>query len=364
MKMKTKIVTILSLALSICVNAQNSIPLEQQAAKLLMIGIKGTSLSNTNPAIEDIVDRGVSGVILFEHNIEPVESGVDSKSQLAEFVADMKALRQAPLLIAIDQEGGKVNRMKSKYGFAEMLSHKEVGEASGTQLARSNSAIIASEVASVGIDVNFAPNVDVDINPASPAIGAMKRSFSADENRVAELAAIYIEEHHKQGVLTSLKHFPGHGSALADSHLGFTDITNTWQERELVPYKRLIDSELCDMVMVSHLFNSKFDDSYPATLSKPIIDSLLRGELGWDGVVVSDDMQMKAITDHYGFEQGILLALDAGVDLFIISSNIRDEEFSITQRFVKTIVDGVESGVITRAQVDTAAERISNLYIR
>ncbi|MFI3248718.1 MAG: glycoside hydrolase family 3 N-terminal domain-containing protein [Rikenellaceae bacterium] len=362
--MKRVITTIFSMAVCTMAIAQNAPSLEHQAAKLLMIGVKGTSLSDNNPVIEDVVDRGVSGIILFEHNIEPVETGIDSRAHFEGFITDLKTLRQEPILIAIDQEGGLVNRMKSKYGFVNMLSHKEVGEADGNSLARKNGAVIASEVASVGINVNFAPVVDVDINPKCPVIGGVKRSFSADANRVAELAYIYVEEHHKHGVLTSIKHFPGHGNSIMDSHLGFTDISDTWKKEELIPYKELINNKLCDMVMVSHLYNSKFDTEYPATLSKPTIDSLLRGVLGWQGVVVSDDMQMKAITDHYGFEQGVILALNAGVDLFIISSNIRDEEFSITDRFIKTVVDGVESGIIERARVDEAAARVEALLER
>lgn len=362
--MKRVLTTIICLVISLSAMAQSTTPLEKQAAKLLMIGVKGTALADDNPVIHDVVENGVSGIILFEHNIEPVTSNIDSRAHLEGFITDLKSLRDTPLLIAIDQEGGKVNRMKSKYGFSEMLSHKEVGAAEGTTLARTNGATIAADVASAGFNVNFAPCVDVDINPSCPVIGGVNRSFSDDENRVAELASIYIEEHHKRGVLTALKHFPGHGNSIMDSHNGFTDISDTWQPRELVPYKELIESGLCDMVMVSHLYNSKFDKKYPATLSKPTIDSLLRGVLGWQGVVVSDDMQMKAITDHYGFEQGIILALNAGVDLFIISSNIRNEDFSITDRFIKTIVDGVESGEIDRAVVDRAVARVEKLLER
>lgn len=348
----------------LCLNvAAQPTNLEKQAAKLLIVGVKGTSLTSDNPVIVDVVERGVSGVILFEHNITPVEQGVNpaSREALKKFVSDIKGLRTEPLFMAIDQEGGLVNRLKSKYGFETMISHKEVGEAEGTDLAYKSGALIASEVASVGLNLNFAPSVDVDVNPDCPVIGRVKRSFSADENRVAELAAIYVSEHRKQGVLTSLKHFPGHGSSLVDSHLGFTDITDTWEQRELTPYYELIDSGLCDMVMVSHIFNSKFDSEYPATLSKPTIDSLLRGVMGWDGVVVSDDMQMKAITDNYGFEQAVILGLNAGVDLFIISNNIRNDEYDIAARFIQTIVDGVESGKIERSRVDQAVSRIERL---
>ncbi|MFI3330685.1 MAG: beta-N-acetylhexosaminidase [Rikenellaceae bacterium] len=329
--------------------------LEKQAAKLLIVGMKGTSLNDDNPVICDVAERGVSGVIFFEHNIE-------SKEKFKALISDLQALREDKILMCIDQEGGRVNRMKEKYGFPTMLSAESVSHSD--TLARENAQTIASELKQIGINLNFAPCLDVNINPQSPAIGAMGRSFSNDENIVSQLAEIYIKEHHKQGILTSLKHFPGHGSALKDSHLGFTDITLSWAERELEPYKYLIDKKLCDMVMVSHLFNEKFDKNHPATLSSAMIDSLLRKELGFKGVVISDDMQMKAITSHYTFEKAIIRALNAGVDLFIISSNIAETDYSVSERFINTIVSAVETGEISKKTLNKAVNRVEKLLNR
>ncbi len=335
--------------------------IEQQAAKLLITGVRGTSLSETNEIRKDI-ESGIAGVILFENNIAKPDVDAAPRSTLTKFIAEMKALRSTPLLVAIDQEGGFVNRLKPKYGFKAMPSQRSVGEVGTEKHAREVSSTIARELMSVGVNLNFSPCVDVEINPECPVIGRFERSFSSDENVVSRLAQIYIEEHHKQGVLTSIKHFPGHGSSLTDSHLGLTDITDTWhEEQELRPYRDIINSSSCDMVMVSHLFNRNIDSDYPATLSRKTIDSLLRGVLRWDGVIVTDDMQMRAIVDHYGFEEAVTLAINAGVDLFIVGGNIRQEEFSVRERFVEVIKNGVKSGSIAHERVEEAARRVENL---
>ncbi|MFI3285235.1 MAG: glycoside hydrolase family 3 protein [Rikenellaceae bacterium] len=341
--------------------AHSELTVAQKAAKLLIVGLDGQSLSPTNPIIEDITEKGVSGVILFGRNVATTQTTTKPREQFAKFVADLKALREEPLLVSIDQEGGLVNRLKPVSGFKDMPSHKSVGEYENLDQVRKAAALIASEVASVGINFNFAPCIDVDINPESPAIGHFGRSFSSDEERVAECATIYVEEHHNQGVLTSLKHFPGHGSALVDSHLGLTDISNTWQERELHPYISLMESNLCDAVMVSHLYNKNFDADYPATLSYKTLQGVLREQLGWQGVVVSDDMQMKAITEHYGFDEAITLGLNAGVDLFIIGGNIKREDYDVVDRFISIIESGIASGAITMERLDQAVTRVEKL---
>lgn len=165
---------------------------------------------------------------------------------------------------------------------------------------------LAATLADLGIGLNMAPVVDLCSNPDNPVIAKYERCFSADPNQVSAQAAAYIDAHHQLGVLTTLKHFPGHGSSRSDSHQGFTDITTTWSETELIPYRCLIAGGRVDAIMTAHVFNARLDDCYPATLSKNVITGLLRGELGFDGVVISDDMQMGAIVDHFGFETAIV----------------------------------------------------------
>ncbi len=351
---------LLSIAVQGCA-AHSELTVAEKAAKLLIVGLDGQSLSPTNPIIEDIRDKGVSGVILFGRNVATTSSSAAPREQFTKFVADLKALREEPLFVTIDQEGGMVNRLKPVSGFKAMPSHRTVGESETLEGVREAAALISSEVASTGINFNFAPCVDVDINPDSPAIGHFGRSFSADAKRVGECAAIYVEEHHKRGVVTSLKHFPGHGSALVDSHLGLTDITNTWDESELYPYQHLIDASLCDAVMVSHLYNENFDADYPATLSSKTLQGILRERLGWSGVVVSDDMQMKAITDHYGFDEAVVLGLNAGVDLFIIGGNIKREDYDVVDKFISIVESAIASGDLTMERLDEAVERVERL---
>ncbi|MFI3324299.1 MAG: glycoside hydrolase family 3 N-terminal domain-containing protein [Rikenellaceae bacterium] len=323
----------------------------EKAAKLLIVGIEGQRLTEENPIIPSIADKGVAGVILFGSN-------VSSREQVTTLISDLKALRREPLIVSIDQEGGFVNRLKTSSGFEPMASHRTAGSATDDEQLREIASTIASEVASIGVNLNFAPCVDVDINPSCPVIGHFARSFSPDEQRVAHCASIYVEEHRKADVRTALKHFPGHGSSLADSHFGLTDITATWQQRELAPYSTLIDLGLCDAVMVSHLYNSNIDADYPATLSRATINGILREQLGWQGVVVTDDMQMRAITDHYGFEHAVTLALNAGVDLFIVGGNIRREQYDVVDKFISIIEQGIASGKISMESLDAAYHRV------
>ncbi len=357
--MKRYLLLLLSLALLSSCKAQS---IEQKAASLLIVGVDGQSLAPNSHIIADIRDKGVAGIILFGHNVAKADVCESPREQLTQFVSDLKAIRKEPLLIAIDQEGGYVNRLKEVSGFRPMLSHFDVAESGDAEYIRQEAALIASEVASVGINLNFAPCVDVNVNPECPVIGRFKRSFSADENIVAECARIYVEEHHKQGVLTSLKHFPGHGNSLADSHFGLTDITDTWSVKELWPYSNLMASDHCDAVMVSHLFNQNIDPDYPATLSRATIQGVLRDKLGWRGAVITDDMQMQAITDHYGFDEAVVLALNAGVDLFIVGNNIYKSEYNIVDKFVEIVTEAVDSGRVSMETLNQAVER-ANAFV-
>jgi beta-N-acetylhexosaminidase len=160
-----------------------------------------------------------------------------------------------------------------------------------------------------------------------------------------------------------LKHFPGHGSSRDDSHLGFVDVTNTWARAELEPYARLIAAGQCDAVMTAHIFNANLDPSLPATLSERIITGLLRDELRFDGVIVSDDMQMKAISDHYGFETAIRLAMEAGVDILAIANNSVFEP-DVAARAIAVIQRLVQEGRISAARIEQSYQRIMRLKAR
>lgn len=342
--------------------AQGDIPLEKRVARMLIVGFRGTEVKSGDQIVADLSQRGVGGVILFEHNITPVEKGLDSKARLKTMCHKLHSLSELPIIVSIDQEGGKVNRLKTKYGFVPSVTHEYLGKLDNEDSTRYYSALTAGQLIELGFNTNFTPCVDVNVNPKCPAIGRFGRSISADPYEVVEHAGYMMDEHHKQGVMTALKHFPGHGSSTMDTHTSFTDVTNTWSEDELIPYSELLKESDGSMVMVSHVFNSKIDDTYPATLSKKTISGLLRGSLGWDGVVITDDMHMKAISDLYSLKESLTLTINAGVDMIILSSNIPGNTDPVSQQAIDAIVEQVRAGEISEERINESYNRISSLF--
>jgi len=222
---------------------------------------------------------------------------------------------------------------------------------------------MAATLAALGINLNLAPVVDVNVNPANPVIAKYGRSFSADPETVTAHAFEFVRAHHEQGVLCTLKHFPGHGSSTEDSHLGMVDVTETWSRRELVPYVRVIEAGQADAIMTAHVFNADLDAEHPATLSPPTVTDMLRQELGYDGVVISDDMQMGAITKHYGFERAVRRAIEAGIDIIAFANNSVYEE-DVAVRAIAHIKRLVQQGIISEARIDRSYHRIRRLKDR
>lgn len=363
-RMKTLLFLCLLCTLPRVVSAQE-LTLEQKAARMLIVGVQGTSLTADNPVIRDVRERGVAGVILFGKNILPAAPGISPKDTLTRFCHDLQALTNRELIISIDQEGGRVNRLKESLGFPRSVSQHYLGGIDREDTTRLYAARTARTLHETGFNVNFAPCVDLNINPACPVIGALERSFSPHPELVTRHAAYVVDEHRKRGVLTALKHFPGHGSSANDSHLGFTDVTGSWQAKEVIPYQRLIRQGKCDMVMISHVYNAKVDSLYPATLSEAWIDGILRKKLNWDGVVVTDDLHMKAITAHYTLEETLERAINAGADLLIFSSNLGAyKNQDMTGELIDTIVRLVRKGKISEQRLDESAARTQRLLPR
>ena len=222
----------------------------------------------------------------------------------------------------------------------------------------------AQTLQSAGINLNLAPVVDLNVNPDNPIIGYYERSFSADPDIATDHALEVIRAHHEYGVLTTLKHFPGHGSSTGDSHQGFVDVTDTWSEIELEPFRNIIQAGVCDVVMTAHIFNAHLDPDYPATLSHPTITGILRDQLGWDGVVITDDMGMGAITQYYGFETAIELAVEAGADILAYAINSAVFDLTIPARAFQVIKGLVENEVIRESRIDQSYRRIMRLKDR
>ena len=357
---------LLALFMSFCITtfaqqAPQKRSLPEKAARMLIVGMRGTELTPDNPVIKDIQERKVGGIILFEHNITPTEKKLNSIERLQKLCSDLQNLTDEKLIISIDQEGGKVNRLKTKYGFPDMVSQQYLGQTDNEDTTRYYAGIIADQLKMLGFNTNFTPCVDVNINPDCPVIGKVERSFSSDPAKVAHHSMLVIDEQRKRGIYTAVKHFPGHGSSRADSHKGFTDVTDTWQESELFPYYTILGNKGCDMVMISHVFNRNMDAQYPATLSQKIITGILREELDWDGIVITDDMHMKAITDLYSLEESLVLTINAGTDMIILSSNIPGNTEPVSQQAIDAIVHAVETGAIPMERIDEANRRIDTL---
>ena len=336
--------------------------LHDTLGELFIIGFHGTGIEPGGELEDQLKTLKPGGIILFARSLANPEKGgnITSPAQLRELTAHLHSLSSTPLLICVDQEGGLVQRLNSGNGFFDICSAGKMGAAENLGLLRSEALRTAENLSRHGINVNFAPVVDLNVNAASPIIGNVHRSFSADHQRVISCAEAWITCHRRHNVLSCLKHFPGHGSSTADSHLGFVDISSSWENRELLPYRQLIDRKMADMVMVGHLYNRHLDPVFPATLSRPTVSGLLRGQLGFEGVVVTDDLQMKAISDHYGFAEAICQSLEAGIDMIVIGNNL-EHRAALLGEAIEAVVTGIESGVVREETISAALARIRHL---
>jgi beta-N-acetylhexosaminidase len=292
-----------------------------------------------------------------------------SPEQVSRLTADLQALARRcagrPLFIAADAEGGPVMRLSTRLGYPPSLSARELGEAGDVQATELEARRIGGLLREAGINWNLAPVVDVAVNPLNPAVVTLGRSFSADPRQVIAHARAFVRGMRESGVLTALKHFPGHGSSLLDSHAGFTDVSDTADLKvELAPYRALIKEGLADSVMTAHVFNRGLDPWDPATLSRYTVNRILRGRFHYKGVVVSDDLLMGAIVQRYGLEEAAVKALGAGVDVLLISQNTRKGETVATERAVGAINRALAQGWLSRSRVGQALDHVKALRAR
>lgn len=338
----------------------NQISLDEAIGEILLVGFRGTKLDSTNHIWRDIRDYHVGSVILFDYDAPSGTRGrnIRSVAQVKTLCSRLRSLSPT-LLISVDQEGGNVCRLSTRYGFPNILSAQKSAE-QGLDTVRYYARLTAETLRDLGINLNFAPVADVNVNPSCPVIGGLRRSFSADTLEVTRCCAIWIDEQHAQGVASCLKHFPGHGSAKGDTHEGLVDVTKTWKRYELAPYRELANQKL-DMVMTAHVINRQMDPSgLPASLS-PRITSYLRDTLGFKGVIVTDDLAMGAIADHYTLERTIRLALDAGADLLCLSNNGGHYDPDIVPKVVKIIKKLIADGTVSSDRIIQSAQRIREL---
>ncbi|MDT7713688.1 MAG: beta-N-acetylhexosaminidase, partial [Pseudonocardiales bacterium] len=340
----------------------STVDLAHKIAGLMVVGFRGTDLADAPWIRTALAESGLGGVILFDRDqLTGGSRNIVSPAQVKRLTRSLRA--SAPgraIIVSLDQEGGVVTRLGPSHGFPAVASEATIGAGSASA-ARTWAHAIATTLAANGFDLNFAPVVDLGVNPDSPAIGALDRSFSADPDVVVARATTEIDAHRAAGVRTTLKHFPGIGSSTTNTDFGVTDVTKTWTRAELEPFRRLIAAGEVDLVMAGHVVNGQLDADHPASLSNAVVTDLLRGELGWDGIVVTDDLQATAITKAFGRDEAVLLALEAGNDLLLFA-NQQLYDSKLVARVVTVVSAAVASGRIPETRIDEAYDRVQALF--
>lgn len=330
--------------------------LDAMIGQMIMVGFDGVSMQDE--AVRDVRDRFAKGLLggamLLGRNIE-------SREQLRALTRSFLGAG-APLIpfISIDQEGGAVQRLDARRGFREIPTAREIARTRSPEQAGVVFGKLAEQLAESGVNLNFGPVVDLDLNPGNPVIGKLGRSFGAQPHRVAQYARWFIVAHRAHGVFTAPKHFPGHGSSVTDSHKGFTDISASWREVELEPFRELLRRNGdVDMIMVGHLFHPKFTDGggVPASLSAHAIRYWLRDELGFRGVVVTDDLNMGAIEQKYSLADATIRAVNAGNDI-VLFSNYPDYDPELAGKIHRIIKKAVVDGKILESRIAESYKRI------
>lgn len=287
----------------------------------LMVGFQGTTIKDeeVQKLLKAAQEEKIGGIIFFRHNFLERQQIFDLVGAFASLSLDV------PLLLAIDQEGGSgdfgekgVQRLWSGNGFRDFPTAQSVRETCSPSEASIVYSQMAHDIKSTGLNVVLGPVVDL-FYEESAAIGRLKRSYSCDPLEVVQYAQAFIDACHAKGLITCLKHFPGHGLAQKDSHKGCVDITDTFSSQELEPFIALVEKGYKDMIMTAHVMHRDYDPLYPATLSSILLEKWMPST--FSGLVISDDMMMAAIQDHFTLEKSIVLALTGGVDMVILSRN-------------------------------------------
>ena len=340
--------------------------LRHRIGQMILVGFRGMNAVEAAPAMRNIAAGNIGAVVVYDVDAETGgPRNIQSREQVSDLVTAIKAASEIPVLVTVDAEGGFYHRLKEKYGFGPATPAAEMGERNDLGFTHSAAGAIATMLAEVGIDMNLAPVLDL-LNPSNLTISARRRSFASSPLSVAAHAREFVLAHHEMGVLTAAKHFPGMGGILRPYVSGRGEVIEAWSSDELVPYQSLISEGLLDAVLTTRVTHTELDPEYPGSLSSKIVDGLLRAEMGFKGVAISDAMEMLAIWDLHGFEQGTILAVNAGVDmlLFCNESGVVPYSDDRAPDAVDVIMRAVDRGEITEARIDQACGRILALKSR
>jgi len=321
--------------------------LELEAASLFSVGFAGQSPS---PELCELLARGVGGVIVFGRN-------VGTPAEVLELNRAIKREAGRPLLISVDQEGGRVARLRR--GFTALPSMRAVGARRSEELTEQLGRLMARELRAVGFDLSFAPVLDVDTNPLNPVIG--DRSFGADPALVAELGVSLALALQGGGIAACGKHFPGHGDTQQDSHHELPRLRHgreRLEQVELLPFRAAARAGVA-AIMTAHVIFEALDPDHPATMSHAVVHGLLREALRYDGLIVSDDLEMRAIADHYDVAEVVVSGLNAGVDQFLCCHTAE-----LAHRAIDAVIEAVERGRVSRETLAAANRRIEAFTAR
>ncbi len=322
--------------------------IEEKIGQMIVVGLEGYTLDDNSKKM--IEEHYVSGFILFSKNIE-------NSNQLLNLINSLKeanSKNRIPLFISVDEEGGRVSRMPKE--FRKLPTNKKIGKINNSEFSYEIGKILGEELKLFGFNMDFAPVLDINSNPNNPVIG--DRSFGTNEKIVSKLGVETMKGIQSKGVVSVIKHFPGHGDTSIDSHIGLPSINNDFERLksfEFIPFVDAIKSG-ADAVMIAHILLPKIDPDYPSSLSKTIITDILREDIGFDGVVITDDMTMGAIAKNYEIGDAAVKAVNAGSDIILVAHG-----FDNGVAVINSIKEAVENGIISEERLDESVYRILSL---
>ncbi|MGL4570762.1 MAG: beta-N-acetylhexosaminidase [Clostridium sp.] len=329
-------------------NIINSMSLDEKIGQLVISGFYGTSTDSS--IIKLIKEDKISGVILFGRNV----SDSSTLQSLNKNLKEVNKSNKLPLFISVDEEGGLVSRMPKE--LKKLPSNKYIGDLNSESISYKVGEIIGEELSYFGFNMDFAPVLDINSNPNNPVIG--DRAFSSNKDVVSNLGTSTMLGLTSKNIISVVKHFPGHGDTSVDSHVKLPLVNNDinrLKSFEFIPFKNAIDKG-CDAVMVSHIMLPKIDYKYPATMSSKIVTDILRNDLNFKGLVVSDDMTMGAIVENYSLEDASVQSINAGVDLLLICHNYEN-----TKAVLLALKNAVLNGSISQERLNSALYNIISI---
>jgi len=326
----------------------DSLTLEEKIGQMVMVGIEGNVLGDD--ARQMIQQHHVGGIILFKRNI-------DNPVQTLSLINELKKINSAnkiPLFLSVDEEGGRVSRMPEQ--LKKLPSSRRIGEINDNKLSFEIGRLLGQELKAFGFNMDFAPVLDINSDPNNPVIG--DRSFGTTPDLVSRLGIQTMKGIQSQNVISVVKHFPGHGDTSVDSHIGLPSVYHDYERLknfELIPFANAVKNK-ADAVMIAHILLPNIDPEHPASLSRAVITDVLRKDLNFQGIVITDDLTMGAITNNYDLGEAAVKAVTAGGDIVLVCHSLEME-----MQVINALTNAVEAGQISTERIDESVYRILKL---